>query len=714
MLFVYNCFRDQFVAFELSSSDYDITFSMAKANEKKSLFDTFDLDPSSITPDHPVCNILATHVPVKIRNDKTIEAMLIQKPLSKSDVMDWMQNRQSPRRNETKTTSIPPATIIPSSPLDDPLAHTVNTFLDAYRHRPPKTITMASEQWADFLEDLRDSMDDSGVGKSIDVRMDVIESYMCRELYDKLFISSSGDDSIQDEVLESRIAALNLLDLNLGHLGVVVDPGEVESITKMVSAAGTQLQQLNSLPSAKEKLDILVKTHQIIVDTIEKFAEKHKEAAIDSDLEVVQEMKQAMSVVNDDTVQNTTPKDSIETTTPNHQTSHANDDTSTTHQQEFMQNKDVQSATAEAKVLQRDELDDDLNKAKAHDTTTNTDDSDVSTFNTEDGTKTVTETPTAIPPFEQTTLATASADVLLPLLIFTIVKSNPTNFLSNLKFIQRFRQPSRLTGQASYCLINILAAVSFLETTNLIGLGLSADRVHSNVTDLNALTPVPATTSNSSIHPGQTTTGGTGLKLVSDVMDSSYRVFDGIGRFWQQQRTGSDVDGSMTEVPSASTAAATTATSSQDVHGNSKTHHGISTLSPSELKDMASSAMGLTKSKREPTSSQREGSQWENVVPGFLEHRKTSIKPSRSTSTSSSSSKTDHFQAILQAPSQFIQSVQQKSSRYQQQHSQSPYDEPIQKFLDMKTVDELKIGEVAELLADYKRLAAVLKQSNVL
>ncbi|ORZ21434.1 hypothetical protein BCR42DRAFT_193264 [Absidia repens] len=235
----------------------------------------------------------------------------------------------------------------------------------------------------------------------------------------------------------------------------------------MVSAAGTQLQQLNSLPGAKEKLDILVKTHQIIVDTIEKFADKHKEAAIDSDLEVVQEMKQAMSVVNDDTMQNSTPKDAIEANTPNKQTLHTNqtpnDDISTPHQLEFIQTDnqhlDDKSGTAEPKILQMGELDDDFNKAKDHDITTNTNDSDPSTFNTEDGTKSATETSTTIPPFEQTTLATASADVLLPLLIFTIVKSNPTNFLSNLKFIQRFRQPSRLTGQSSYCLINIVSTL---------------------------------------------------------------------------------------------------------------------------------------------------------------------------------------------------------------------------------------------------------------
>jgi hypothetical protein len=65
--------------------------------------------------------------------------------------------------------------------------------------------------------------------------------------------------------LESRIAAVNLLDLNLGHLGVTVAATEVDSINNMVNTAGTQLQQLNSIPGAKEKLDILVKTHQIIV-----------------------------------------------------------------------------------------------------------------------------------------------------------------------------------------------------------------------------------------------------------------------------------------------------------------------------------------------------------------------------------------------------------------------------------------------------------------
>jgi hypothetical protein len=71
-----------------------------------------------------------------------------------------------------------------------------------------------------------------------------------------------------------------------------------------------------------------------------------------------------------------------------------------------------------------------------------------------------------------------------------------------------------------------MAAVSFLETTNLVGLGLSADKVYSHITDLNA-TKLPTT----KINQQQPMAG---LKIVSDVMDSSYKVFDGLGKFWQR------------------------------------------------------------------------------------------------------------------------------------------------------------------------------------
>lgn len=114
-----------------------------------------------------------------------------------------------------------------------------------------------------------------------------------------------------------------------------------------------------------------------------------------------------------------------------------------------------------------------------------------------------------------------------------------------------------------------MAAVSFLESANLVGLGLSADKVISHVEDL------ANTKKNTKSSPG-------GLKLVNEVVDSSYKViFDSIGKLWQRNTV-------------------------------------------------------------------------EKVQNG-----------------------------------------------------------PITKFLEMKSVEELKIGEVTELLADYKRLAAIIKQAGL-
>jgi hypothetical protein len=68
--------------------------------------------------------------------------------------------------------------------------------------------------------------------------------------------------------------------------------------------------------------------------------------------------------------------------------------------------------------------------------------------------------------------ATSSADEILPTLIYTLITSPPEglNVISNLKFIQRFRGSSRVDGETAYCLVNLEAAISFLETVDLSSL----------------------------------------------------------------------------------------------------------------------------------------------------------------------------------------------------------------------------------------------------
>jgi hypothetical protein len=66
----------------------------------------------------------------------------------------------------------------------------------------------------------------------------------------------------------------------------------------------------------------------------------------------------------------------------------------------------------------------------------------------------------------------SSADEIMPMLIYTLITSRPEGIdvISNLYFIQRFRNESKIDGEAAYCLTNLEAAITFLETVDLASL----------------------------------------------------------------------------------------------------------------------------------------------------------------------------------------------------------------------------------------------------
>jgi hypothetical protein len=63
----------------------------------------------------------------------------------------------------------------------------------------------------------------------------------------------------------------------------------------------------------------------------------------------------------------------------------------------------------------------------------------------------------------------ASADEIMPMLIYSLITLPPEDLsvISDIHFIQSFRWEHKLTGEAAYCLTNLEAAVSFLETVDL-------------------------------------------------------------------------------------------------------------------------------------------------------------------------------------------------------------------------------------------------------
>ncbi|KAF4121260.1 Vacuolar sorting protein 9 (VPS9) domain [Geosmithia morbida] len=63
----------------------------------------------------------------------------------------------------------------------------------------------------------------------------------------------------------------------------------------------------------------------------------------------------------------------------------------------------------------------------------------------------------------------ASADEIMPMLIFTLITLPPEDLhvISDIRFIQSFRWEPKLTGEAAYCITNLEATISFLQTVDL-------------------------------------------------------------------------------------------------------------------------------------------------------------------------------------------------------------------------------------------------------
>jgi hypothetical protein len=91
----------------------------------------------------------------------------------------------------------------------------------------------------------------------------------------------------------------------------------------------------------------------------------------------------------------------------------------------------------------------------------------------------------------------SSADEILPTLIYALITLPPVhlNVVSDLMFIQRFRGVSRMDGETAYCLVNLEAAISFLETVDLSSLraeeGVSPKPDSRPSTPKSEITPMP-------------------------------------------------------------------------------------------------------------------------------------------------------------------------------------------------------------------------------
>lgn len=74
-----------------------------------------------------------------------------------------------------------------------------------------------------------------------------------------------------------------------------------------------------------------------------------------------------------------------------------------------------------------------------------------------------------------------SADSFVPLLIYTVLKANPSHLASNVQYILRFRNQDKLGGEAGYYISSLMGVISFIETLDRTNLTISDEEFERHV-----------------------------------------------------------------------------------------------------------------------------------------------------------------------------------------------------------------------------------------
>ncbi|KAM5530813.1 hypothetical protein V8D89_013542 [Ganoderma adspersum] len=293
--------------------------------------------------------------------------------------------------------------------------------------------------------------------------MDAVEKAVCSLYYDRLFLPLGTDDASHDEVLSSRIAAVNLLDLGLQHLGVEVGLAG-RQVEALVKACGETLTHLDSVcRSPGDKAATLVSVHKILVEGLSKLPPlrlKAEDEILDDKTPLASSFNRSVRPVNDELDRSVSPPPSV------------------------IVSPIIASPEAELQPIPPPK--------------------DVAVLDPDEA-STLSESPnspspllTVSPPPPEPSSADSSTaagptpvsgDIILPLMIFAVVKANPPHLVSHLLFTQRFRWERAAGGEEGYCLINLMAVAEFLENVDLAALGLGESE--KMVISTAELTPIP-------------------------------------------------------------------------------------------------------------------------------------------------------------------------------------------------------------------------------
>ncbi|KAK4699257.1 hypothetical protein P7C70_g7008, partial [Phenoliferia sp. Uapishka_3] len=595
-----------------------------------------------------------------------------------------------------------------------------------------------------------EEVDHGSVQERVDAALEEIEHIVTVTLYDRLFSPQSSGDVQEDENLASRIAALNILELSLDHLGIDLGGGGLDdwndgqrtirdSLEDIIGSASKELARLQELSvrSPASKLAVFVNIHKIIVEELSKLPNIPLKETTDSAPFTVRNPSQQSEVEMDDASnrapslapsrsispppiedpQTPRPKTSIDSALPNltHIPPLESPDASSTI-------SDLTSSMHEASLS--------------------------SVFDVN---------PRREP--EPSRASSSSADLILPLLIYLVVQYNPPKLPSTLNYIQRFRSDLLLRGEASYCVTNIHAVCEFLNSVDISALGLSSQKIAGN----GSFSPV-LSMSNGQALVGLATAGTAGkLKgrvsnvtqeldqfvdsansAIVNVVDSSFRML--FGAKGQLPKTIEDVknvlDGAGnvaskargTLLRRATSPAHFQAPSAVDVPGVETPQREMVDISASsaamDSEDddsrsvrSARSVSSFLKTRDISGTSEDRPSIGERLASIASLQRFGSPSNSSPAKVSSDSFSDSSATNVLTVQLQSFLSTPSATPTRRATVTSSTFDAPpmtfevpprsnvtpVQRFLECRPED-LRIGEIEELLSEYRKLAAELKR----
>jgi hypothetical protein len=97
---------------------------------------------------------------------------------------------------------------------------------------------------------------------------EAVEKRVTEGVYDKIWRHKSTDDEARDDSLHSKIAALKVVGVNMGHLGVELDSEEkVKLVDHELQESIKALAAMNEKRYPLGKLSLLKQAHKAIVGT---------------------------------------------------------------------------------------------------------------------------------------------------------------------------------------------------------------------------------------------------------------------------------------------------------------------------------------------------------------------------------------------------------------------------------------------------------------